>query len=273
MNDLISRHGVSAWLDNMGHPELSNVVMDKQRFPSAQPEHLVKESGDLVKDLVKDTISRQAAIALADTLKDDVPDDERIADAVMARNEGILEYQTKLSLLPSVQPEKRTDKRTKTHACDLISRQWLMECVNTGAYVKEEDVLKFYYVESLDDYWIGRRLDHFYYATWDRELQNFVWSKSRYLPWGEHVVAPDTLWKEHTYPSEPKEIPFADWLKGFYAKYSAADVQPVVHGEWRDTGSGQECSVCGEIQYGYDTGRYYCANCGAKMDKWKGADE
>lgn len=50
------------------------------------------------------------------------------------------------------------------------------------------------------------------------------------------------------------------------------DVQPVVHGEWRDTGSGQECSVCGEIQYGYDSGRYYCANCGAKMDKQKGAD-
>ena len=51
-----------------------------------------------------------------------------------------------------------------------------------------------------------------------------------------------------------------------------ADVQPVVHGEWRDTGSGQECSVCGEIQYGYDSGRYYCANCGAKIDKRGGAD-
>lgn len=36
-------------------------------------------------------------------------------------------------------------------------------------------------------------------------------------------------------------------------------------GEWIDTGSGQECSVCGEIQYGYDTGRHYCANCGADM--------
>ena len=54
-----------------------------------------------------DLISRQAAIALADSLKDDLPDDERIADAVMARNEGILEYQTKLSLLPSAQPEQR----------------------------------------------------------------------------------------------------------------------------------------------------------------------
>ena len=45
-----------------------------------------------------------------------------------------------------------------------------------------------------------------------------------------------------------------------------ADVAPVVHAYWRDTGSGQECSACKEIQYGYDTGRYFCANCGAKMD-------
>lgn len=46
-----------------------------------------------------DVISRKAAIALADKLKDNLPDDERIADAVMAHNEGILEYQTALSLL------------------------------------------------------------------------------------------------------------------------------------------------------------------------------
>jgi hypothetical protein len=55
-----------------------------------------------------DTISRQAAIELADELKDGLPDDERIADAVMAHNEGILEYQTALSKLPSAQPEQHT---------------------------------------------------------------------------------------------------------------------------------------------------------------------
>ena len=54
---------------------------------------------------MSDLISRQAAIAVADELKDDLPDDERIADAVMAHNAGILEYQTALSLLPSAQPE------------------------------------------------------------------------------------------------------------------------------------------------------------------------
>ena len=35
-------------------------------------------------------------------------------------------------------------------------------------------------------------------------------------------------------------------------------------GHWIDTGSGQECSECGEIQYGYDNFRFYCAKCGSK---------
>ena len=46
-----------------------------------------------------------------------------------------------------------------------------------------------------------------------------------------------------------------------------ADVVPVRHGHWIDTGSGQECSVCGEIQYGYDSGRFFCQQCGALMDE------
>ena len=36
-------------------------------------------------------------------------------------------------------------------------------------------------------------------------------------------------------------------------------------GHWIDTGSGQMCSRCGEIQYGYDNFRRFCASCGAKM--------
>lgn len=42
-------------------------------------------------------------------------------------------------------------------------------------------------------------------------------------------------------------------------------VIPVKHGRWIDRGNGQECSVCGEIQYGYDSYRNYCACCGADM--------
>ena len=37
-------------------------------------------------------------------------------------------------------------------------------------------------------------------------------------------------------------------------------------GRWIDTGSGQECSECGEIQYGYDNFRHFCANCGRRME-------
>lgn len=36
-------------------------------------------------------------------------------------------------------------------------------------------------------------------------------------------------------------------------------------GKWIDTGSGQECSECHEIQYGYDSFRYFCAFCGSDM--------
>ena len=37
-----------------------------EQLPSAQPEHLVKESGNLVKGLVNDCISRQAAMERKD---------------------------------------------------------------------------------------------------------------------------------------------------------------------------------------------------------------
>ena len=80
--------------------------------------------------------------------------------------------------------------------------------------VNEEDVLKFYYCESLDKYLVGLRVGTMYYAE-ITELGDLSFFMSRYLPWGEHVKDPNTLWKEHTYPSEPKEIFFSDWLKGF----------------------------------------------------------
>ena len=45
------------------------------------------------------------------------------------------------------------------------------------------------------------------------------------------------------------------------------DAETVRHGHWIWCGSYYTCSVCGEEQYGVDTGRYYCQNCGAKMDE------
>lgn len=42
---------------------------------------------------------------------------------------------------------------------------------------------------------------------------------SRFLPWGETVENDKTLWKVHTYPSEPIVIATSEWFKGFIEKY------------------------------------------------------
>lgn len=50
----------------------------------------------------------------------------------------------------------------------------------------------------------------------------------------------------------------------------AADVAPVVHGRWMESGPLLECQSCGEIysRLGGNAGKLwnYCPNCGAKMD-------
>ena len=60
-------------------------------------------------------------------------------------------------------------------------------------------------------------------------------------------------------------------------QFPAADVAPVVHGEWvlvgtnehdYETSVEEKCSLCGRYVYRYDTEPQdnYCPNCGAKMD-------
>lgn len=73
-----------------------------------------------------DAISRQSAIFLASDLKQDLPDDEHLTDMVMAHNEGVSEYQTQLSLLPSVAPQPKTG-------------QWIRVTDKTGHLVWECD--------------------------------------------------------------------------------------------------------------------------------------
>lgn len=139
----------------------------------------------------------------------------------------------------------------------------LEQMPSTEPKTDEENELKFYYVESIDDYWIGRRLDNFYYADWHEGL-GFVWSKSRYLQWGEHIVDENTLWKEHTYPSEPIEIPFTEWIKGFVKKYFA---EPKT-GEWiqKDMYADRFCSKCNYAVWDSEAEEYnFCPNCGARM--------
>ena len=154
-----------------------------------------------------------------------------------------------------------------------------LRAIPAADVVEEENILKFYYVRSIDEYWIGQRIDNFYYAEYDPKIRQWVWTHSRYLPWGEHVVSPTSLWKEHTYPSEPEEIPFAEWLQGFIKKHIAVDGAKVRYGEWVKKNSNPldgeySCSACGS-EYDFGDGDvtpiddfdwFYCPNCGAKME-------
>lgn len=36
-------------------------------------------------------------------------------------------------------------------------------------------------------------------------------------------------------------------------------------GHWINSQVGQTCNLCNEIQFGYDSFRHFCPNCGAKM--------
>lgn len=146
-----------------------------------------------------------------------------------------------------------------------------LEAIPAADVVEEESILKFYYVRSIDEYWIGRRVDNFYYAEYDSKTRQWVWTHSRYLPWGEHIISTKSLWKEHIYPSKPEEIPFADWLQGFIRKYITADVEPVVrckdckHRDPEDL----KCD-CGELERAgcifSVSDNYFCAH-GEKKEK------
>lgn len=106
-----------------------------------------------------------------------------------------------------------------------LSQRPHMETIEKGEILKqlskkvnEEDILKLYYCESLDEYYIGKRCGNFYYAKVEIYSDGDIclhYKWSRYLPWGKHIVDETTKWKEFTYPSEPKEISFEKWLKGF----------------------------------------------------------
>lgn len=134
----------------------------------------------------------------------------------------------------------------------------VMHAIDMAIEALEQENIKFYYVESLDDYWVGRRLDNFYYATW-HERFGFIWSHSKYLPWGEHIVDENTWWKEHTYPSEPKEIPFTEWIVGFTKKYFQQE--QIIHckdcGHWHEWENGTgDCHRSNSIWIGTDYDDY-----------------
>lgn len=107
--------------------------------------------------------------------------------------------------------------------CELEAYQSIGTVEEMQKAVMEEDVLKFYYIESEDKYVVGQRVDNFYYGEVGKT--GLVFYMSRYLPWGEHVVDDATAWKEYTYPSEPKEMDFNSWLQGFIKKECGGTIE------------------------------------------------
>lgn len=105
-NDLIRRHGVSAWLANMGYSKLADVVMDEDRFPSAQPETHDKRTESHACDL----IDRQSSYSCSH--EDDTICRRAAVDAMFAKMPGLTfgDVLQILHELPSAQPEPLTGK-------------------------------------------------------------------------------------------------------------------------------------------------------------------
>lgn len=143
----------------------------------------------------------------------------------------------------------------------------------TANVIPEESILKFFYCKSEDDYYLGLRVDNFYYAKYDKCCGRFVWCMSRYLPWGERVADEDTLWKEHNYPSEPIEIGFEEWLKGFIDKHIVTDTKFEKYGYWCTQYRGGTPVAKGVVSSCCDMWNErktaFCPHCGTKM---KGED-
>lgn len=146
---------------------------------------------------------------------------------------------------------------------------------------KEENILKFYYCDSEDSYLIGRRMENLYYAHYLDG--SWIFDMSRYLPWGAHIKIEHTAWKEHTFPSEPREINFSEWLEGFVKKecggtpeecQAAVEKQTAKRPDYEGDGYADGhlvydtwiCPCCGK-RYEVDYDEYdFCPNCGQKID-------
>ena len=141
---------------------------------------------------------------------------------------------------------------------------------------KEEDIQKFYYCDIEDSYLVGLRIGNFYYAHYIDG--RWVFDMSRHLPWGEHVIDGISAWKGYTYPSEPREINFSEWLNGFIKKEcggtpeecrAAVEKQRAKNPIEPDEEYGTfKCPNCGGLIFTEDRfeTHKYCLLCGQKLD-------
>jgi len=171
---------------------------------------------------------------------------------------------------------------------DVISRQAVMDCFKkwqpymaTRLWNFEQELSALPSVkpqESCEDEYIKVPKKALKYVTKGIVAYNYEWLKNHFdieraVICGVQEPSGDAISKQAVIDSLHNK--FADgfdsdrWWNSMSVLYAINKVPPVnpqeKTGHWIDTGSGQECSECGEVQYGYDNYRYFCSYCGADM--------
>jgi len=271
-----------AMLKRMQEPEAWEPQINEAAFEALEMAIKALEGEDNVPDTnVGDIISRQAAIDGVKTLHD---------VAWKNRHEPTLSANVVLDMireLPSAQPEKRTEERAETHACDLISRQGMCDSLNKYRIEKTLEGKDVSLVWECIDKVLQEPSAQPEQAVKDcRNCKHGKYNDyhDTYFCYNEEDCSNWDKWETSAQPEITLEsaidyLHSIGWMqdhdKQMYEMGMAdADVQPVVHGEWVVSHIPDsmlwECNQCG-----FDCGAHsfnFCPKCGCKMDR-KGADE
>ena len=89
------------------------------------------------------------------------------------------------------------------------------------------------------------------------------------VPWYEREDGEQAVRMVKEFPAADVQEALKEWCDERNCVIVAREDFPrleVRHGKWINHGSFEICSVCNEEQYGHDSGRHYCPNCGSRMD-------
>ena len=203
-----------------------------------------------------DTISRKAAIEAVEFgityAKAINKETGEVTVLFEESNAELQEAADRIKQLPPAQPEKRTEERTETHACDSISRQAAIDIVkgidshfvkyveqlpptNTSEYPNSSDTISRKEAIEAADAIIAR----------DKSGNNAV--VNAMIAWREYI--------KHLQPEQPESDP-GRWERHYSRPGVYADLC------WH-------CSKCGyKTDYQYaNVNHHYCPNCGRKMER------
>ena len=132
VNDCISRQALCEYALNQKDKNIT--ANDIMRFPSAQPKTAKRTAEEAKNVSDSDLISRKAAIDAFDGVK---VDEENCTEYDIGYNDGIDFAVSRLSVLPSAQPERKRGRwiRQRDKAMPLYG--WLF-CSECGAFIGRE---------------------------------------------------------------------------------------------------------------------------------------